>query len=149
MRILIDDKLTLTYGPSLSGTIEYIVLAGGEIEINGYYQMTNSTNLTVMPGGKISGSGTIVFTNASGEKVDYNGGEININTLIINCQNGYFYNAGSLVLNELKLTNNGTKLINNGHAVIGNVSQDENYSIDNGCYLQVENYSENINLGEN
>ena len=145
MKILVDSKLTLSNYTQLSGTIEYIVTSKGEIEVNAGFVLTNTTNITVMPDGKVTGNNNITITNASNGKINYNGGEISISKFTIS-EKGYFYNSGKLTLDELIINNETTKLVNRGEAIIKNVTG-YNSTVDNACKLTVTNFDGNLNVG--
>ena len=148
VKVLISSKLTITNWTQFNGNTELIVLSGGEIELNNTLNLQGSGHITVLNGGKITGTGSITFNNASEGLNNYNGGDITLNTITLNCSNGYFYNAGTLNLTKLDITNKGTKLVNKSYAKIDNVSH-SNTTIDNGCVMTIEQFKGNLNVGPN
>ncbi|MBP5338872.1 MAG: DUF4842 domain-containing protein [Prevotella sp.] len=80
----------------VGGGAVIVVDNGGELVIPTGASMTfvNEARLVVMPGGKVSGSGTIKVTNGNAEGLEgYNGGTIDVGTF--NNNFGKFYNYGS------------------------------------------------------
>lgn len=76
-----------------------IVGNGGELEVNGTLNMANCARLIVLPGGSVTGTGTLNVNNgnADGEE-NYNGGTISVATF--NNNFGKFYNHGKFLVNE-------------------------------------------------
>lgn len=76
-----------------------IVGNGGELEVNGTLNMANCARLIVLPGGSVTGTGTLNVNNgnANGEE-NYNGGTISVATF--NNNFGQFYNHGKFLVNE-------------------------------------------------
>lgn len=87
----------------VGGGAVIVVDEGGELNIPEGIKMTfvNEARLVVMPGGKVTGAGTIEVTNGNAEGLEgYNGGTIDINTF--NNNFGKFYNYGSFKCTNLK-----------------------------------------------
>lgn len=79
-----------------------IVADGGTINVGDGATLSsvNEAQIVVLPGGKITGNGTVAFNNGtSAELVSYNGGEINVGTF--NNNGGDFYNYGTLKATSL------------------------------------------------
>lgn len=87
----------------VGGGAVIVVDEGGELNIPENITMTfvNEARLVVMPGGKVTGAGSIVVTNGNAEGLEgYNGGTIDIATF--NNNFGKFYNYGSFKCTNLK-----------------------------------------------
>ena len=70
-----------------------IVANGGEIEIDNVLNMNNLARLIVLPGGRITGTGTLSVNNGNARgNENYNGGTISVATF--NNNFGKFYNYG-------------------------------------------------------
>lgn len=146
LKIIVTSKLNLTRNPSMSGSIELIVANGGEVAISTELQLTQSSNITVLPGGKITGKGTLRLTNAASQKINYNSGTIDLIKISMNEGNGLLYNNGTLTVDNLDITNTTTKLINLGKATIGITNTQT--TIENGCNLSVDDFNGILRLGE-
>ena len=148
--IIVDSKLTFTNKTTASSkSIEFIITANGELNIqNEEFQCANATNIVVMPGGKISGNGKLTATNASGGKINYNGGTITVSNLEINGTSGYLYNAGTVNIDVLNITNDNTHFVNNSIANIHSVSN-SNSSVINLCYFTAVEFSGHLILANN
>lgn len=144
IKVMVASKLTLTESPNMSGSIEIIVLNGGEVVIGKEFNLTQSSHITVMPGGKVSGK-KIYLTNASTQNINYNAGEIILKEIAMNQAGGLFYNCGTLDVDYLNITNTTTKLVNLGKASIDKT--DTQTTIENGCYLKVDNFNGVLRLG--
>ena len=96
----------------------------------------------------ITGTGTLIFSNASNGAMNYNGGEISIEEIELKSNNPYFYNAGALNLEEFVITNAGGRFVNMGKAIIEDISH-YNTTVENGCFLEVEDFSGILNAASN
>lgn len=121
-----------------SDITEIIVENGGKVEIakNASLVLTNKSYLTVMPGGSISGEGTIRITNGSSGFKNYNAGTIDCSVLDFNGGVGVFYNYGLLQLERYDASTNGMELVNHGTVEAGSINGNNNTNIKNGCYLK-------------
>ena len=126
-----------------SGVI--VVDNGGEIVIPEYSMLTlaNQARLVVMPGGKVSGKGTLLVTNGNDEGLEgYNGGEINIGKF--NNNFGKFYNYGKLIATEYAAGAGESNIYNHGLVHIGGAgnqyySEAANARIFNACQWYCDN----------
>ena len=64
-------KLTLTKTPDLSGHVELIVVAGGEIVISDGLKLSRTSQITVLGDGKITGE-KLELTNVCSANPNYN-----------------------------------------------------------------------------
>lgn len=86
----------------VGGRGRIIVANGGTLNVGDGANLNsvNEAQIVVLPGGKITGNGTVAFNNGtSAELVSYNGGEINVGTF--NNNGGDFYNYGTLKATSL------------------------------------------------
>lgn len=124
---------------------ELYVIDGGEIIIPDNHTLTlvQSSRFIVYKGGTIKGN-DIELTNASGGSYNYNAGTMEIDDFHVN-QEGAFYNCGTVRVDEMDF-DSGCKFINQGKAYIG--KNNSSITIDNGCYLYVEEFVGTLNMGD-
>ncbi len=106
---------TAGQGSNLTDGPDCIVIVdnGGEIEINGTFDMSNEARLIVMPGGKITGTGSLKVNNGNSEgNENYNGGYINVGTF--NNNFGKFYNYGTFKATEYQAGGQESNFYNHG-----------------------------------
>lgn len=119
---------------------EIIVENGGKIEIakNGSLILTQASYITVMPGGSITGEGSIKMTNGSADCKNYNAGTIQCSLLDFNGGGeGGFYNYGTLKLDRYDASTNDMLLVNHGTIEAGSINGNNNTHIKNGCYMKI------------
>lgn len=100
--VVVTGKWNLTNNQIVGALGRIIVASGGEIVVGDGATLSsvNEAQIVVLPGGKISGKGSIVFTNGTDQNlISYNGGEINVGTF--NNNGGDFYNFGTLKATSL------------------------------------------------
>ena len=100
--VVVKGKWNLTENQVVGSLGRIIVASGGEIVVGDGATLSsvNEAQIVVLPGGKISGKGSIVFTNGTDQNlISYNGGEINVGTF--NNNGGDFYNYGTLKATSL------------------------------------------------
>lgn len=124
---------------------ELYVIDGGEIIIPDNHTLTlvQSSRFIVYKGGTIKGN-DIELTNASGGSYNYNAGTMEIDDFHVS-QEGAFYNCGTVRVDEMDF-DSGCKFINQGKAYIGKTNS--SITIDNGCYLYVEEFVGTLNMGD-
>ena len=124
---------------------EFYVIDGGEIVIPDEHTFTlvQSSRFIVYAGGTIKGN-DIELTNASGGSYNYNAGTMEIDDFHVN-QEGAFYNCGTVRVDEMDF-DSGCKFINQGKAYIEKTNS--SITIDNGCYLYVEEFVGTLNMGD-
>ncbi len=152
-----DVKLIITSDnvripENLSNSLEIIVASGAILNLgNASYTLPNECRITTMPGGKVIGAGaTITYSNHSGNKLNYNGGTIDIKELKFNSGDGKsFYNYGTLKVQTYSTSNSST-FVNRGTALIGSYTG-VNSSVQSACYMEVTNAltCTNIKVGTN
>ena len=129
----------------VGGGAVVVVDSGGEIVLPEGAGITfvNEARLIVMPGGKITGDGTLLVTNGNAEgKESYNGGEINVGKF--NNNFGKFFNYGKLFAKEYAAGARESNIYNHGLAHIGGAgskyySEAANARIFNACQWYCDN----------
>lgn len=143
VKVIISQGSTWTIENSyqFDNITEFIVEDGGKIEItkNGSLILTQGSYVTVMPGGSITGEGSIRITNGSAEHRNYNAGTIQCSLLDFNGGGtGGFYNYGTLRLERYNASTNNMLLVNHGTIEAGSINGNNNTNVKNGCYMKVE-----------
>lgn len=143
----VSGKWTIPQGQtqSVGGGAVIIVDNGGEIVIQDDAAMVfiNQARLVVMPGGKISGNGTLRVTNGNAAGFEsYNGGEIRVGKF--NNNFGKFFNYGKLYATEYAAGAGESNIYNHGLAHIGGAgnkyySEAANARIFNACQWYCDN----------
>ena len=136
IKIIITAKVTINQFMSINSG-EFIIADGGELVLNNQLTLTNGGYVTVLGGGKISGS-TLYFSNASNGIPNYNGGTINLTNLEISCA-GTFYNAGTMTLGKYHASSDDMQLVNRGNIKATEIFGNNNTDIKNACYIEVTN----------
>ena len=136
IKIIITAKVTINQFMSINSG-EFIIADGGELVLNNQLTLTNGGYVTVLGGGKISGS-TLYFSNASNGIPNYNGGTINLRNLDISCA-GTFYNAGTMTLGKYNASSTDMQLVNRGNIKATEIFGNNNTDIKNACYIEVTN----------
>ena len=133
--LIVTTNWTPSEPVNVGGNNLTIVIANGG-SFSGTMNISNSSNLIVLKGGRIEGANTKIYiSNASNGMINYNGGDIDINSIVINGGNGEFYNASNLILDLYNATDAGTVLVNKGYCSIGRIDA-LNGNIENGCYME-------------
>lgn len=140
MSVYVTSTWTLTFDQRINSGNVIVVGQGGEIVVPKDFKLTTTPSgessvmgrIYVMPGGKISGEGTVEFSN-EGDDYNYNAGTVSAGELAVT--SGSFYNGGTLGSSSNRLsgpTTAGTtaKFINLGSA---------NFSKANGTSLSIMN----------
>lgn len=136
-KLIITKKWTLNVDQPIYQNLEIIVASGGELVIPSGISLNSSSNtgnLTVLNGGKVTSYGTINF-NSGGS--NYNGGSITSNILENN--GGTFYNAdeSSFNVTNLEQNSNGTFINHSSDCTVGNVSATWNSNVENSCKMTI------------
>ncbi len=126
---------------------EFYVLDGGTITIPDEHTLTlkETSRFIVYSGGTIQGN-DIRLSNASGGNYNYNAGTMEIDGFHVSTS-GVFYNCGTVHIDRITF-DSGCKFVNQGKAYIEEVGH-PNITIDNGCYLYVEDFVGKLNMGDN
>lgn len=125
---------------------ELYVLDGGEIIIPDNHVMTmeESSRFIVYEGGTVKGN-AIVLDNAAAGNYNYNAGTVEVNS-IQGTGDGTLYSCGTVRTDDMTF-GEGCKFVNQGKAYIGETHHPT--VIDNGCYLEVQELTGTLNMGDN
>lgn len=149
--VVVTGKWNLTKDQKVGSLGRIIVANGGEIVVSSGKTLSsvNEAQIVVLPGGKITGDGTVAFHNGtSSDLVSYNGGTIDVGTF--NNNGGDFYNYGTLKATTL-LGGAGLSCYYN-HGIMniqntgGNNSSSANTRVFNACQfycsgdMRIRNY---------
>ena len=149
--VVVTGKWNLTEDQRVGSLGRIIVANGGEIVVSSGKTLSsvNEAQIVVLPGGKITGEGTVAFQNGtSSDLVSYNGGTIDVGTF--NNNGGDFYNYGTLKATTL-LGGAGLSCYYN-HGIMniqntgGNDSSSANTRVFNACQfycsgnMRIRNY---------
>lgn len=121
-----------------------IVGSNAELEVNGTLNFANLGRLIVLPGGKVTGTGTITVNNGSkaGEE-SYNFGTISVATFNENF--GNFFNYGTMTCTELQGGAGTSCYVNHGKVHVDHVYPNGqlcgNLQIKNNCWWEVDNWN--------
>ena len=124
-----------------SNQVDGIIVVGekGELVVNGTLNMANLARLIVLPGGRVTGTGSINICNGSATgQESYNFGTISVKKLNENF--GNFFNYGTITSEEL-IGGAGTScFVNHGRIDIttayGNSGSPANLQIKNNCWFE-------------
>lgn len=154
--VYVTGKWIVPEDQRCTGSSVIVVGNGGEIVVpEGCMLSTNANNeagttgmIYVMPGGKITGAGTLQFSNGT-ETYSYNAGDITVKNININ--GGTLYNAGNLgtdgetdasklpsLTGPAGTDDAPSKLINLGHCTLDRMDG-AGISIENACNMTVIN----------
>lgn len=121
-----------------------IVGSNAELEVNGTLNFANLGRLIVLPGGKVTGTGSIQVNNGSkvGEE-SYNYGTISVATFNENF--GNFFNYGTMTCTELQGGAGTSCYVNHGKVHVDHVYPNgqlcANLQIKNNCWWEVDNWN--------
>lgn len=125
------------------GLVDGVIIVGdgGELEVDGTLNMANTARLIVLPGGKVTGTGTINVNNGTKDGEEgYNGGEISVANF--NQNYGLFFNYGTITSETLIGGAGGSTFVNHGKVKVTQVQpnggQAANLQIKNDCWFEVE-----------
>ena len=127
-------------GQRIGSLGKVIVANGGKIVISSGKTLSsvNEAQIVVLPGGEISGSGTVAYHNGtSSDLLSGNWGTINVGTF--NNNGGNFYNYGTLKANKMDGGAGNSRYYNRGVVSIGETGSSANIRIYNGCQFYVRN----------
>lgn len=144
--VYVSGKWTIPAGQEqrVGGGAVIVIDKGGEIEIPEGSAMTfvNEARLIVMPGGKMTGDGTLLVTNGNATGMEsYNGGTIKVGKF--NNNFGKFFNYGTLYATDYAAGARESNIYNHGVAHIGGAgnryySEAANARIYNACQWYCE-----------
>lgn len=101
-------------------------------------ESVNEAQIVVLPGGEISGAGTVAFHNGTDNSLlSGNWGTINVGTF--NNNGGNFYNYGTLKANKMDGGAGNSRYYNRNVISINETGSSANIRIYNGCQFYVKN----------
>lgn len=123
------------------GSLGKIIIAnGGTVNVASGKQlnMVNQARLVVLPGGKLTGAGSVEVNNGNATGLEnYNGGIIDVASF--NNNFGKFYNHGKFLVNEYLAGATESNFYNHALVAIDHTTGDANARIFNGCQFYVKN----------
>ena len=123
------------------GSLGKIIIAnGGTVNVASGKQlnMVNQARLVVLPGGKLTGAGSVEVNNGNAAGLEnYNGGIIDVASF--NNNFGKFYNHGKFLVNEYLAGATESNFYNHALVAIDHTTGDANARIFNGCQFYVKN----------
>lgn len=149
--VIIEGTWTPPGNENINTGVDIIVMKTGSIVLpdNSTLSLIGNTRFISFAGGNIEGQNAAIrLTNASGQRTNYNGGNLNLKEFQIN-GTGILYNSSTTCqIGYLNITNVGGRLINMGHAIIA--STNNNSKIENGCLLEVtDRLKGDLTMGDN
>ena len=145
--VVITGVWNISSTQSVGGGVKIIVAKGGTINIatGASLSTDNQGQLVVLPGGTITGLGSIAFCNGANiESPGYNGGTINVSSF--NNNGGYFFNYGTLKANTMDGGAGNSRYYNHGIVNIGQTGSSANLRLYNACQfycsgnMRIRNY---------
>lgn len=136
--IIVDTELNADNIGNLNGEVQLVFTKNGSLKLNKKLQLTNSSYISVLQGGRIYGTGELYYSNGSNGNPNYNAGTIDIKTLAVDCA-GNFFNYGTMTLNSYQASTSNACLINRGTIKANKIEGNNNTDIKNGCYINVTN----------
>lgn len=138
--VVVTGTWNLTAEQRVGGGGKIIVANGGKINLasGANLNSVNEAQIVVLPGGEISGAGTVAFHNGTNnDLLSGNWGTINVGTF--NNNGGNFYNYGTLKANKMDGGAGNSRYYNRGVVSIGETGSSANIRIYNGCQFYVRN----------
>ena len=145
--VVVKGKWNLTEDQKVGSLGRIIVADGGEIVVSSGKTLSsvNKAQIVVLPGGKITGDGTVAFHNGtSSDLVSYNGGTFDVGTF--NNNGGDFYNYGTLKAGTMDGGAGNSHYYNHGIVNIGQTGSSANLRLYNACQfycsgnMRIRNY---------
>lgn len=145
--VVVKGKWNLTEDQKVGSLGRIIVADGGEIVVSSGKTLSsvNEAQIVVLPGGKITGDGTVAFHNGtSSDLVSYNGGTFDVGTF--NNNGGDFYNYGTLKAGTMDGGAGNSRYYNHGIINIGKTGSSANLRLYNACQfycsgnMRIRNY---------
>ena len=145
--VVVKGKWNLTEDQKVGSLGRIIVADGGEIVVSSGKTLSsvNEAQIVVLPGGKITGDGTVAFHNGtSSDLVSYNGGTFDVGTF--NNNGGDFYNYGTLKAGTMDGGAGNSHYYNHGIVNIGQTGSSANLRLYNACQfycsgnMRIRNY---------
>ena len=138
--VVVTGTWNLTAEQRVGGGGKIIVANGGKINLasGANLNSVNAAQIVVLPGGEISGAGTVAFHNGTNnDLLSGNWGTINVGTF--NNNGGNFYNYGTLKANKMDGGAGNSRYYNHSVISINETGSSANIRIYNGCQFYVKN----------
>lgn len=138
--VVVTGTWNLTAEQRVGGGGKIIVANGGKINLasGANLNSVNEAQIIVLPGGEISGAGTVAFHNGTNnDLLSGNWGTINVGTF--NNNGGNFYNYGTLKANKMDGGAGNSRYYNHNVISINETGSSANIRIYNGCQFYVKN----------
>ncbi len=138
--IVVTGTWNLNEDQRIGSLGKIIVARGGKIVVaeGKTLSSVNEAQIVVLPGGEISGAGTVAFHNGTDNSLlSGNWGTINVGTF--NNNGGNFYNYGTLKANKMDGGAGNSRYYNHSVISINETGSSANIRIYNGCQFYVKN----------
>ena len=132
--VVVTGTWNLTAEQRVGSLGRIIVANGGKINLaaGSNLNSVNGAQIVVLPGGEITGEGTVAFNNGtSTELLSYNGGTIDVGKF--NNNGGDFYNYGTLKAGTMDGGAGNSHYYNHGIVNIGQTGSSANLRLYNAC----------------
>ena len=145
--VVVTGTWNLTAEQRVGSLGRIIVANGGKINLaaGSNLNSVNGAQIVVLPGGEITGEGTVAFNNGtSTELLSYNGGTIDVGKF--NNNGGDFYNYGTLKAGTMDGGAGNSHYYNHGIVNIGQTGSSANLRLYNACQfycsgnMRIRNY---------
>ena len=140
--IVVTGTWNITENQRIGSLGKIIIANGGTVNVKSgvMLNMVNQARLVVLPGGTLTGEGSIEVNNGNAEGLEnYNGGVVSIK--VFNNNFGKFYNYGNFIVEEYQAGAQESNFYNHSLAVItktGMNSETPNARIYNVCQFYVK-----------
>lgn len=138
--IVVTGTWNITEDQRIGSLGKIIIANGGTVNVASGKQlnMVNQARLVVLPGGKLTGAGSVEVNNGNATGLEnYNGGIIDVASF--NNNFGKFYNHGKFLVNEYLAGATESNFYNHALVAIDHTTGDANARIFNGCQFYVKN----------
>lgn len=138
--IVVTGTWNITEDQRIGSLGKIIIANGGTVNVASgkKLNMVNQARLVVLPGGKLTGQGSVEVNNGNAEgKENYNGGTIDV--AVFNNNFGKFYNNGKFLVNEYQGGAQESNFYNHSLVAIDHFAGTANARIFNACQFYVKN----------
>lgn len=138
--IVVTGTWNITEDQRIGSLGKIIIANGGTVNVASgkKLNMVNQARLVVLPGGKLTGQGSVEVNNGNAEgKENYNGGTIDV--AVFNNNFGKFYNNGKFLVNEYQGGAKESNFYNHSLVAIDHFAGTANARIFNACQFYVKN----------
>ena len=107
--------------------------------------LSGNTTITVYKGGDIEGEEDSKLYFPTSTTYYYNAGTITLDEIQLDGSKGVFYNCGTMTIKRLNYQNLGARLINQGDITAKETS--EHLTLENGCFAKIESFNGHLKQG--